>query len=555
MKQNFIPSSQDLLFLPLGGSGEIGMNLSLYGHNKKWIIVDLGITFYDRLGIEIIVPNPEFILKNLKNIEAIIITHAHEDHIGAIIYLWPQIRCPIYTTQFTAIILHQKLEKFSWKNQVSIITVFPLDKNQIGPFLIEWVPLTHSIPESYGLLIRTPIGNIFHTGDWKIDNNPLLGDSFCREKIKKIGNEGILGLVCDSTNIFVDKSSGSESSVYLTIKSLLNEYSNYRIIFTCFASNIARIKSVLEIASNEKRKIVLLGSSLKRMINAARLSKFLENTNLEIIKEKNIINYPDNKILIIVTGSQGEKKSVLSRIASNTHTHIKIKENDLIIFSSRVIPGNERSISIMQNQLISRGAKIITAYRCKNIHVSGHPSKEELRKMYRYIKPKMVIPVHGELQHLEAHKDFAESIVGNNSSIAPRNGEVIQLAEKNQGKILFKVAYGKLAYDGNRLVSLDGKNVTERNQLSLNGALFITLNNNYTKNKFEFTSFGITENDIEKIKLEKSLNSIMLKTIRNKSKSLKFNQQQLIENIKESASQVIEELFNKKPVIIVHYFK
>ncbi|MEI8296174.1 MAG: ribonuclease J, partial [Alphaproteobacteria bacterium] len=351
---SLVPSKNDLWFLPLGGSGEIGMNLNLYGHDGAWLMVDLGITFHDRLGVEILTPNPEFIAENYKHLAGLVLTHAHEDHVGAVPYLWQALRCPVYATGFTATILRQKLKEVPWGSQVPIIEIPLSGQVTIGPFHVEFITLTHSIPEPNALAITTPLGRIVHTGDWKLDEVPLLGASFDSKRLQSLGDEGVLALVCDSTNVFTPGSSGSEDEVRRNLVELMASYPNKRLVLACFSSNVARVQTIIQAGVAQGRQIALLGRSLQKMVEAAKTNGYLQDIP-PFITEEAAMKMPREKVLILSTGSQGESRSALARVSALTHPRISLGSDDVVIFSSRIIPGNEKVIGIMQNRLVARG--------------------------------------------------------------------------------------------------------------------------------------------------------------------------------------------------------
>jgi ribonuclease J len=465
------PGKDDLWFLPLGGAGEIGMNLNLYGHDGQWLMVDLGITFGDRLGIDIITPDPAFIAQRRENLAGLVITHAHEDHIGAVPYLWPLLKCPIYATPFTASVLRNKLSEKPWGNQVPIIEVPLSGTVQAGKFSVEFITLTHSIPEPNALAITTPLGTILHTGDWKIDPDPLVGAVTDQQRLTELGDRGILALVCDSTNIFVEGSSGSELSVRRNLTDLISQHPSGRVLMASFASNVARLETAAVAARANGRQPVLVGRSLIRMEEAARQNGYLKDIP-KFLGEEAGACLPRNKVLLVATGSQGEPRSALARIAADQHSEIHLDSEDTVIFSSRMIPGNEKSISALQNRLVLNGVKVITS-EDEDIHVSGHPARDELRQMYAWTRPKILIPVHGEARHLQA-----QALLGTECGIAetviPENGSIVSLSIAKTA-IIEKISTGKLGLDGNRMIPMDSAIVRERARLSVQGMVVITL--------------------------------------------------------------------------------
>ncbi|MGH6997358.1 MAG: ribonuclease J, partial [Phenylobacterium sp.] len=439
----------ELVFLPLGGSNEIGMNFNLYGygpaHARKWIVVDLGVTFGDQTtpGVEIILPDPEFILEHAKNIIGIVLTHAHEDHIGAVSWLWPQLRAPLYATPFTAFLLREKLRENEDCADAEI-TEIPLSGTiQLGPFEVELITLTHSIPEPNGLAIRTPLGTVLHTGDWKIDPDPVLGSVTDEAAIQKLGDDGVLAMVCDSTNVFVDGESGSEADVKEALAGLIGGLSG-KVAVACFASNVARMDSVIRAAEAADRSVCLVGRSMHRMAAAAKSVGLLEGVR-EFLSEQQAASMPENEVLFLCTGSQGEPRAALSRIADGSHPHVKLGAGDACVFSSRVIPGNEIPIRNLQNRLADRGVRLYTERDHPGIHVSGHPCRDELAQMYNWARPQIAVPTHGERRHLLEHAAFAKDLQVP-QSIAPRNGDMVRLAP-GRAEIIDEVPAGRIYVD------------------------------------------------------------------------------------------------------------
>ncbi|WP_304170160.1 ribonuclease J, partial [Phenylobacterium aquaticum] len=404
----------ELVFLPLGGSNEIGMNFNLYGfgppHARKWIVVDLGVTFGDQTtpGVEIILPDPEFIEAHAHDILGIVLTHAHEDHIGAVAWLWPRLRAPLYATPFTAFLLREKLREKDLVEEAEITEVPLSGRFSIGPFDLELITLTHSIPEPNGLAIRTPLGTILHTGDWKIDPDPVLGSVTDVAAIERLGDEGVLAMVCDSTNVFVDGEAGSEADVRTALGGLIGGLTG-KVAVACFASNVARMHSVIKAAEAAGRKVCLVGRSMIRMAAAARSVGLFDDVG-EFVTEAHANQFPENRILYLCTGSQGEPRAALSRIADGTHPHVKLGAGGACVFSSRVIPGNEVPIRNLQNRLADRGVRLYTERDHPGIHVSGHPCRDELARMYSWARPEIAVPTHGERRHLLEHAAFAKDL-------------------------------------------------------------------------------------------------------------------------------------------------
>lgn len=468
--------TDELVFLPLGGSNEIGMNFNLYGYgpedDRKWIVVDLGVTFGDQTtpGVEIILPDPTFIEEYADDILGIVLTHAHEDHIGAVAWLWPRLKAPVYATPFTAYLLREKLRDADLLDEVDITEVPLSGKFSLGPFDLELVTLTHSIPEPNGLAIRTPLGTILHTGDWKIDPDPMLGEVTDIEAIRKLGDEGVLAMVCDSTNVFVDGSAGSEADVRVAMNKLIAGLKG-KVAVACFASNVARMDTVIRAAQAAGRKVVLAGRSMHRMAGAARSVGLLKDIQ-PLLDDHLAKNVPEDQILYLCTGSQGEPRAALARIAEGNHPHIRMSQGDHVIFSSRVIPGNEIPIRNLQNKLADRGVRLYTERDHPGIHVSGHPCRDELAQMYAWARPQIAVPTHGMRRHLAEHANLARD-VGIPETVTPRNGDMVRLAP-GPAAIIDEVPNGRLYVDGGRLVTEQGEALQERRHASTNGVLIVS---------------------------------------------------------------------------------
>ena len=465
----------ELLFLPLGGAGEIGMNLNLYGCDGQWLMVDLGITFADeRLpGIDVILPDPAFIVERRDKLVGLILTHAHEDHLGAVVYLWSRLKCPVYATPFTAAVLRNKIERDgkTYAAEKMEIIVAPLgDRFTLGPFDIEYIALTHSIPEPNALAIRTPHGMVLHTGDWKLDPDPVIGAATDEDAFRALGREGVLAMVCDSTNVLRDGSSGSEAALFETLSEIIGRAAG-QVAVGCFASNVARIETIARAAEANGRQVALVGPSLRRITDAARETGYLEDVPA-FLDVRDAGHLPDHMLLYICTGSQGEPRAALSHISESNHPQVTLGKGDMVIFSSKIIPGNELSINRLHNRLIALGVEVITEDD-HFIHVSGHPCRDELSRMYRWVKPEISVPVHGEARHLVEHVEFARSLqVG--QAVLVHNGALTRLAP-GPAEVIDHVHSGRLIVDGNALVSADSPTIQERRRLMWNGVAFVTL--------------------------------------------------------------------------------
>ena len=464
-----------LVFLPLGGTGEIGMNMNLYGYGNeiddmKWLIVDVGITFGDDTtpGVDVILPDHEFIKERKENLQGIIITHAHEDHVGGLAYLWPDLKCPIYATAFTASIIRLKFEERGINIEDKLNIVDLSSEIQIKPFDIKFQTLTHSIPEPNSLFIKTKLGTIYHTGDWKIDDNPIVGESIDFNKLKE-NSEEVLAMVCDSTNVLTSGRSGSESTVRGNLAGVIKKLKN-RVFVTSFASNVARLETIAAAAKESGRSLVVLGRSMHRMISVARQNGILKDIDV-ILSEKDAAKKKKHEVLYLCTGSQGEPRGAMMRISNQDFPHIDIDQDDCVIFSSKIIPGNEKKIFKLFNRLSELGAEVITEYD-EDIHVSGHPCLDEMVDMYEHIKPKISVPVHGEFRHLKRHSSLAKEL-GVQFPMQISNGDILQLAPGSP-YIYDQCKSGRQYLDGNRLVDYNSSHIKDRKRMSYNGVLNIT---------------------------------------------------------------------------------
>jgi ribonuclease J len=463
--------SGDLAFLPLGGTGEIGMNLNLYRCNGKWLAVDCGIGFggTENPEVEIMMPDPAFIAERKADLLGLVITHAHEDHLGAVAHLWRQIRCPIFATPFAASVLRRKLGEAQLQGEAKITVIKPGASFDLPPYNLRFIPVTHSVPESQALAIRTPYGIVVHTGDFKLDPAPMVGPATDEDSFRALGDEGVLAMVCDSTNAMVEGHSGSESTVRESMAELIRRIRG-RIAVTCFASNVARVESVALAAKAAGRQVALVGRSLRNLDTAARDCGYLRNVP-EFLAEEDASDIPDDNLLILVTGSQGEARSALARIASDNHRNISLGEGDTVIFSSRVIPGNERAIGAVQDNLVRRGVKLITADD-EMVHVSGHPAREELRKLYALVRPRYSVPVHGEWRHLSAHAALATEVGA--IPMMLEDGDILCLSG-NRPEVIDSAPVGRLVLDGNRLVPLSGGVLAARRRMLFNGVVLASV--------------------------------------------------------------------------------
>jgi len=469
------PSGPDdaLYFLPLGGAGEIGMNMYLYGHAGQWLMVDCGVTFADEAvpGVDLIVPDPVFIERRRDKLLGLVITHAHEDHIGAITLLWPDLRCPIYATPFTAAVLRIKLRETDFADRVTIVEV-PLGGDiEIGPFGVGFITMTHSVPEPNALVIRTRHGAVVHTGDWKLDPAPQIGAVTDEATLRQLGDKGVVAVMGDSTNALTPGRSASEEDVRKGLAEVIAAQPN-RVVVTCFSSNVARIHSVMLAAQQAGRHCALVGRSLWKIMEAAQSTGYMTDLPEPFLREDQVGYIPRDKLVLVCTGSQGEPRSALSRIAGDSHPHITLEAGDTVIFSAREIPGNEKAIGRVQNALVAQGITLITPDDAM-VHCSGHPARDELTTLYQWLKPKAVVPVHGEERHMRAHAALAaEGQVA--QTLVPHNGTLVRLAP-GPLEIVDHVEHGRLALDGHHLVPLGGEAIRDRQKIIHNGAAVVTL--------------------------------------------------------------------------------
>lgn len=422
------PGDQDLWLLPLGGCGEIGMNLNLYGHAGRWLIVDCGITFAreGEPGPTVQLPDPAFVAARRDALAAIAITHAHEDHVGAVAHLWPQLRCPVYATRFTREILRRKLREAGLEDRVPVHLAAAGDVHRVAGFELEWVALTHSTPESQALVIRTAVGTVFHTGDWKLDRDPVVGEPFDRARFEALGRESILAMVCDSTNALVPGRSPTEGQLYGPLRDTVAA-ARGRVVASCFGSNVARLTTLLRVGAATGRRVGLLGRSL-RNYQAAAVAAGLWRAEAPLVASDHLAYLPREEVLAIATGSQGEPRAALDRLASDSHPDLPLEAGDTVVLSARVIPGNERAVASLIERFARLGVDVVTDQEGgPTLHASGHPARDELADLYRWIKPTVAVPVHGEAQHLEAHGRLAREL-GVHRQLVGRNGDLFMLA-------------------------------------------------------------------------------------------------------------------------------
>ena len=541
---------EELLFCPLGGSGEIGMNMNLFSYGKpeaqKWIIVDIGVTFADDSipGIDLIYPDPGFIIDKKKDLLGIVLTHAHEDHIGAIAHIWPKLKCKMYATPFTAVLIKEKFKE----KKIDIgenLKIVDLNGNvKLGPFKIEFITLTHSILEPNGLLIETPAGIVLHTGDWKVDPNPLIGNKIDQTKLKEIGNKGVLAMICDSTNVLSHGRAGSEADVRTNLLKLMSNLKK-RIIVTSFASNVARMETIFYCAEKTKRQISLVGRSMHKIYKAAKQCGYLKNV-ISPIDAREAKKISREKIVYLCTGSQGEPMGAMMRIINYRHPDVFIEKEDTVIFSSKIIPGNEKKLYKLHNQLIKNKIDVISE-ETDFVHVSGHPNREDLRDMYDWVKPKSVIPVHGEHRHMAEHISFAKEMQVP-YPVQVENGDIVRLFPGQKPEVFDKAPVGRLYVDGIISVNEDSQSIRERKNLANNGYLEVTILINgkgklFKKPLVSFKGLPIEEAQDFFYDLEDEIENIS----RTFSLNNKKQESNLIEALKISCRKIVKEKTGKKP--------
>ncbi len=549
---------EELLFCPLGGSGEIGMNMNLFAYgkpdNQKWLMVDIGVTFADDSvpGIDLIYADPGFIIDKKDDLLGIVLTHAHEDHIGAIAHIWPQIKCKIFSTAFTAALITEKFKEKKIDIGKNLKIVDLNGTVELKPFKIEFITLTHSILEPNGLRIETPAGNILHTGDWKCDPNPLIGDKINSKRLKEIGDKGVLAMICDSTNVFSEGRAGSESDVRKSLFNIMGRLKK-RIIVTSFASNVARMESIFFCAEQLGRQISLVGRSMHRIYKAAKKCGYLKNL-IEPIDPREAKKISREKIIYLCTGSQGEPMGAMMRISSYVHPDVFIEKDDTVIFSSKIIPGNEKKLYKLHNQLVKEGIEVISEEN-EFVHVSGHPNREDLKDMYNWVKPKSVIPVHGEHRHMIEHINFAKEMQVP-YPIQVENGDIVKIYPGKKPEIYDKAPHGKLYLDGNIPVEEDSKSIKERKNLGSNGYIEITLLTNAKdiinkKPIISFKGLPILNHEDFVFELEKEIIKISKTFTISKSKQ----RENLIEALKIGCRRYTKEKTGKKPFTNINIVK
>ncbi|WP_313524270.1 ribonuclease J [Shinella sp.] len=549
----------ELVFLPLGGVGEIGMNLALYGYgpktNRQWIMVDCGVTFPgpDLPGVDLVLPDIRFLAKEREKLKGIIITHAHEDHYGALNDLWPGLNVPVYASPFTAGMLEAKRDYERSRVEIPVTIFKQGDRINVGPFEIEAVGVNHSIPEPMSLAIKTPLGTVIHTGDWKIDLDPSLGPLTDEARFRKLGDEGVLALICDSTNAVRDGVSPSEHEVSESLTKII-EAAEGRVGITTFSSNVGRIRSIAQAAEAAGREVLLLGSSMKRVTNVARDIGLMEGLK-PFIEEDEFGYIPRDKVVVILTGSQGEPRAALAKIARDEMRNVAFTDGDTIIFSSRAIPGNEKAINDIKNGLVEQGINVITDAEAL-VHVSGHPRRNELQQMYSWTRPKMVVPVHGEAVHLVAHAELAEQ-----SGVAEvprvRNGDVLKLAP-GEPEVVDHAPFGRIFKDGNLIGDYEEMGIGDRRKLAFVGHVAVSI---LLDSRFDFQGdpevepFGLPQFDDEGEDMGDTLYDAVLGAVESIPRARRKDLEMVREAVRRAVRSTANEIWGKKPVVTVFLTK
>lgn len=549
----------ELVFLPLGGVGEIGMNLALYGYGpaakRQWIMVDCGVTFAgpDLPGVDLVLPDIGFLARERDRLKGIIITHAHEDHYGALNDLWPGLNVPVYASPFTAGMLEAKREYEGSRAEIPITIFKAGDRINVGPFEIEAVGVNHSIPEPMSLVIRTPLGNVVHTGDWKIDAEPSLGPLTDENRFRAIGDEGVLALMCDSTNAMREGVSPSEQEVSEGLRQVI-EQAEGRVAITTFSSNVGRIRSIAQAAEAAGREVLLLGSSLKRVCNVARDVGLMEGVK-PFIAEDEYGYIPRDKVVVILTGSQGEPRAALAKLARDEMRHVALAAGDTVVFSSRAIPGNEKAILEIMNGLIDQGVRIVTDGQAL-VHVSGHPRRNELQKMYEWIRPQVLVPVHGEAAHLTAQAELARS-AGIPTVPRVRNGNLLRLAP-GAVEVVEDVPHGRIFKDGKLIGDIDEMGISDRKKLAYVGHVAVNI---LLDQRFDFLAdpdvvpFGLPDYDEEGEDMADTLYDAVLGAVESIPRSRRKDLGALQESVRRAVRSSANAAWGKKPVVTVFVSK
>jgi len=551
---NFKMKPDAVYFVPLGGCGFFGANMALYGHRDQWIMVDCGMGFADDTmpGVDILLPDPAFAASLGAKLQGLVFTHGHEDHIGAIEHLWPRIKTPLYATAFTAERIRQDLTEQSWGQQAKLHVVEPKKTLELGIFKIDFIPVAHSIPEAYALAITVgDIGTILHTGDWKLDPEPVIGHLTDEAALQKLGDKGVLALVGDSTNATVPGHSGSEREVREHLADLFSEFDG-AIVVSCFSTNVARVKSIYEAAQKNNRQVCLVGRSLWQVDDAARSCGYLKG--VPPFLDGDVANgMPAENLVFVCTGSQGEPRAALARISNDDHKHVRLAPGDVVVFSSRTIPGNEKAIDRIKNRLYAMGVDIVTE-RDAPIHVSGHPYRDELKQLYAWVRPRFAIPVHGERMQMEKHGLLAREC-GVENAIVPENGKVIEITQSDVREI-GHVQSGVLAIEGKRIVATNHEAILARRRIMWNGSLVVTVvvdGDGQLLSAPKITALGLLDenSDLDTGYIEDVTAEIEEK-LRNMPKAERIDDNMLSEAVRITARKFFAARFDRKPQTRVH---
>jgi ribonuclease J len=550
-------AQDELSFAPLGGVGEIGMNLSIYGlgnrHRRAWLAVDLGVSFGDEEhlpGIDLIMPDISFLERERKNLVGLVLTHAHEDHFGAIIDLWPKLRCAVYATKFSAALFEAKCEAEREPPKIPVTVVPSGGRVDIGPFNIEFIPVAHSIPESHALAIHTDIGTVLHTGDWKIDPTPLIGAPTNERRLRELGEAGVLALVGDSTNAVRGGRSPSETEVAKTIVELVKA-ARGRVAVTTFASNVARVKAVADAAKAADREIVIVGRAMERVVQVARETGYLDG--VQNFRGPDLYGHlPPDKVLALCTGSQGEPRAALARIANDDHPQVSLNRGDCVIFSSRTIPGNEKAVGAIINGLVMQGVEVITD-RTHLVHVSGHPRRDELRDIIAWTRPQILIPVHGEALHLAEHARLARA-AGVPRVLTCRNGDLVKLGPGDPG-IIDELPAGRLYKDGTILEDAKSRAVIERRRMGFAGCVFVAIamtEKGELADDPEVDLVGVPEKNGIGEELDDIVFDVVVSTIEGLPRARRRDPDALAESVRRAVRSALNQQWGKKPLCLVH---
>ncbi len=549
--------ADELTFAPLGGVGEIGMNLSIYGlgnrHQRSWLAVDLGVSFGDEEhlpGIDLIMPDISFLEKERQNLVGLVLTHAHEDHFGAIIDLWPRLKCPIYATKFSAALFQAKCEAERNPPRIPVTVVPSGGRIDVGPFNVEFIPVAHSIPEAHALAIHTEVGTVLHTGDWKIDPTPIIGPPTDERRLRELGEAGLLALVGDSTNAVREGRSPSETEVTKTIAGLVKAAKG-RVAVTTFASNVARIKAVADAARAADREVVVVGRAMARVVQVARETGYLEGVQ-DFRSPEFYGHFPPDRVVALCTGSQGEPRAALARIANDDHPEITLNKGDCVIFSSRTIPGNEKAVGAIMNNLVMQGVEIITD-RMHLVHVSGHPRCDELRDMLAWTRPQLLIPVHGEALHLSEHAKLARA-AGVPRVLTCRNGDLVKLGPGTPG-IIDQLPSGRLYKDGTILEDAKSRAVVERRRMGFAGCVFVALamtEKGELADDPEIDLVGVPEKNAAGESFDDIVFDVVVSTVEGLPRPKRRDPDALAESVRRAIRATINEYWGKKPLCLVH---